>query len=168
NGVTTGGSFFSPVLFAQPKGFIGLSADKNALMVTFWTLYAEQSLPGVAAAAMGPTFGSGVISLSATSTELTVRKHDPQAAEVVSATVPGAYVPRGAAEDASGAVLVLTGSGTEVSALWVDLTKGARGQPFAIGTATSVFARPLLGGGAGVRLDASWAGMMTPRDSIRA
>jgi len=165
NGVKTGGSFFSPVLFAQPKGFIGLSADKNALMVTFWTLYAEQSLPGVAAAAMGPTFGSGVISLSATSTELTVRKHDPQAAEVVSATVPGAYVPRGAAEDASGAVLALTGSGTELSGLWVDLTKGTSGRPFSVGSAAVVIARPLLGGGVAVRLDSSWAGIIQPGES---
>ena len=126
-----------------------------------WNPYASPSTDVV----LGLAYGPGVISVSATSAQSTVRKHDAQALEVVSATVPGAYVPRGAAEDASGAVLVLTGAGTEVSGLWVDLTRGTSGQPFAIGTATSVFARPLLGGGVAVRLDSSWAGMMTPGDS---
>src|SRR5207248_7315044 len=66
NGTRTG-TFTSPVLFAQPKGFIGLSAGRDALMVTFWTGYAEPTVwePAVA---MGPGFGSGIISLSATST----------------------------------------------------------------------------------------------------
>jgi len=164
NGTRTG-TFRSPVLFAQPKGFIGLSAGKDALMVTFWDLNAEPTVSGAPAAALGPAFGSGVISLSATSTELTVRKHDPPGLEGPSATMPGAYVPRGAAEDASGAVLALTGSGTELSGLWVDLTKGTSGRPFSVGSAAAVIARPLLGGGVAVRLDSSWAGIIQPGES---
>jgi len=166
SGVKTGGSFFSPVLFAQPKGFIGLSAGPDSFMVTFWDFYAAQSFPGTVAAVMGPAFGFGVISLSATSMELTVHKHDAQAFEIPPArTVPGAYVPRAAAEDASGLVLALTGSGTEVSGLWVDLTKGTSGRPFSVGSGAAVSARPLLGGGVAVRLDSSWAGIIQPGES---
>jgi len=154
---TRNGTFRSPVLFAQPKGFIGLALSGNDTLVALWDDYGvmwNPSLPSTDVV-LGLAYGPGVISVSATSAQSTVRKHDAQALEVVSATVPGAYVPRGAAEDASGAVLVLTGAGTEVSGLWVDLTRGTSGQPFAIGTATSVFARPLLGGGVAVRLDSS-------------
>ena len=161
---TRNGTFRSPVLFAQPKGFIGLSTATNALLVTSWTLYAEPTF-GAVVNVLGPAFGPGVISLATTTADLTVRKHDAQASEGPSVTVPGSFTARTAAEDASGAVLVLTGAGTEVSGLWVDLTRGTSGQPFAIGTATSVFARPLLGGGVAVRLDSSWAGMMKPGDS---
>jgi hypothetical protein len=164
NGAHTG-TFNSPVLFAQPKGFIGLSAGKDALMVMFWNLSAEPTPSGVTAAALGPAFGSGVISLSVTTTELTVHKHDAQGVEGPSAKIPGAYVPRGAAEDASGAVLALTGSGTEVSGIWVDLASGKSGRPFSIGSAAAVRARPLLGGGVAVRLDSSWAGVIQPGES---
>jgi hypothetical protein len=47
----------------------------------------------------------------------------------------------------------------------VDLTHGTSGQPFAIGSANAVVARPLLGGGIAVRLDSSWAGIAKPGDS---
>lgn len=164
NGTHTG-TFNSPILFAQPKGFIGLSAGRDALFVTFWDFNAEPTPSGAPAATLGPASGSGVISLSATSTALTVRKHDAQGLEGPSLTIPGAYVPRGAAEDASGAVLALTGSGTEVSGLWVDLTQGTSGRPFSIGSAAAVIARPLLGGGVAVRLDSSWAGIIQPGES---
>src|SRR2546428_5962949 len=160
NGTRTG-TFRSPVLFAQPKGFIGLALSGNDTLVALWDDYGVMWYPSPPSTnvMLGPAYGPGVISVSATSAQSTVRKHDAQALEIVSAMVPGAYVPRGAAEDASGAVLVLTGSGTEVSALWVDLTKGTGGRPFPIGSATAVIARPLLGGGVAVRLAPSSAAM---------
>ena len=166
NGTRTG-TFRSPVLFAQPKGFIGLALSGNDTLVALWDDYGVMWYPSPPSTnvMLGPAYGPGVISVSATSAQSTVRKHDAQALEIVSATVPGAYVPRGAAEDASGAVLVLTGGGTEVSALWVDLTKGTGGRPFSIGSAAAVIARPLLGGGVAVRLDSSWAGIIQPGES---
>jgi len=157
-------TFRSPVLFAQPKGFIGLSTSTNVLLVTSWTLDAGTTI-GAVVNVLGPAFGPGVISLATTTADLTVRKHGAQASEGPSVTVPGSYTARAAAEDASGAVLALTGTGTEVSGLWVDLTHRASGQPFAIGSASAVIARPLLGGGVAVRLDSSWAGIIQPGDS---
>jgi hypothetical protein len=165
NGTHTG-TFSSPVLFAQPKGFIGLSGQ-DSLVVALWNAGGDIQNSSVASPnfTLGPAYGPGVISVAATSTQSTVRKHDAQAFEILSATLSGAYVPRGAAEDASGEVLMLTGSGTEVSGLWVDLTKGTSGRPFSIGSAAAVIARPLLGGGVAVRLDSSWAGIIQPGES---
>ena len=117
------------------------------------------------AVVLGRAFGSGVISLSPSSTELTVRKHDAEANEVTSAIVAGAFTPRAAAEDASGVVLALTGSGTTISGLWVDLAKGTAGQSFAVGSGSTVSARPLLGGGVAVQLDGRWAGSIAPGES---
>ena len=134
------------------------------LLVTSWTLDAGTTI-GAVVNVLGPAFGPGVISLATTTADLTVRKHGAQASEGPSVTVPGSYTARAAAEDASGAVLALTGTGTEVSGLWVDLTHRASGQPFAIGSASAVIARPLLGGGIAVRLDSSWAGIIQPGDS---
>jgi len=163
-----GGSFQSPEIIAQPKGFIGLyGAPVN---VTLWdsggTVLHPEPVGAAGAVVLGRASGPGVISLSASSTALTVRKHDAGAFEVALATLAGAFTPRAAAEDASGVVLALTGSGTTISGLWVDLAKGTAGQSFAVGTGSTVAARPLLGGGVAVQLDGRWAGSVAPGESV--
>jgi len=116
---------------------------------------------------LGPTLGAGVISLSASPTALTVRKHDAEAGELASRTVNGAFTPRAVAEDASGAILAVTasGSGNALSGLWVDVVKNTSGQPFSIGTGSAVALRPLLGGGVAVQVDGAWAGAIQPGDA---
>jgi hypothetical protein len=162
------GSFEAPEIIAQPKGFIGLyGAPVN---VTLWDSGGSVVYPAPVGAAgavvLGRAFGSGVISLSPTSTILTVRKHDAGAVELASAIVAGAFTPRAAAEDASGVVLALTGSGTTISGLWVDLAKGTAGQSFPVSSGSTVSARPLLGGGVAVQLDGRWAGSVAPGESV--
>jgi hypothetical protein len=159
------GTFDAPtVIYAQPKGFMGLWGAIE--FVTLWDSGGSGKLSSTAATAIGPAFGSGGIALSANSTSLTVIKVDETANEVASpATVPGSFTPRAAAEDSSGAVLALTGSGSAISGIWVDLAKQTAGQPFGIGTATSVKARPLLGGGIAIQLDGRWAGVVRPGES---
>src|SRR5437016_2768499 len=153
------GSFESPEILAQAKGFIGLyamgTAQPQPVSVALWDGYGNVDGAPVligysGSVVLGRSLGGGVISLWADSTGLTVRKHDAQAAEVASATVSGSFTPRATAEDASGAVLAITGPRSAVSGLWVDLAKKTAGQPFSIGTATSILARPLLGGGVAV------------------
>ncbi len=161
-----GGSFESPEIIAQPQGAIGLWG--TPINVTLWDSNATPHTEPVGAGgavALGRAFGPGVISLAASSTALTVRKHDAGAVEVSSATVAGTFTPRAAAEDASGVVLALTGSGTTISGFWVDLAKGTAGQSFAVGTGSTVSARPMLGGGVAVQLDGGWAGSISPGES---
>ena len=163
-----GGSFQAPEIIAQPQGFIGLLFG-TPVNVALWDsggtpLHTEPV--GIAGAVvLGRAFGPGVVSLSASSTALTVRKHDAGAVELASAIVTGTLTPRAAAEDASGVVLALTGSGTTISGVWVDLAKGTAGQSFAVGTGSTVSARPLLGGGVAVQLDGRWAGSIEPGES---
>jgi hypothetical protein len=163
-----GGSFEAPEIIAQPKGFIGLWG--TPVNVAVWdsggTVLHAEPVGTASAVVLGRASGSGVISLSASSTALTVRKHDAGAFEVASATVTGPFTPRAAAEDASGVVLALTGSGTAISGLWADLAKGTTGQSFSIGTGSTVSARPLLGGGVAVQLDGRWVGSVEPGESV--
>jgi len=162
------GSFQAPGIIAQPKGFIGLYGAPM-VSVSLWDsggrVMPTAPVGDAGHVVLGRASGSGVISLSASSTELAVRKHDGEANEVASATVSGAFTPRAAAEDGSGVVLALTGSGTTISGLWVDLAKGTAGQSFAVGTGSAVAARPLLGGGVAVQLDGRWAGSVAPGES---
>jgi hypothetical protein len=157
-------NFGTQEVFAQPKGFIGLwgTGPVNVALFDQGGSVVYPSPVGSGPVVLGPASGSGVISLSATSSALTLRKHDAGASEVASATISGAFVPRAAAEDASGAVLAITGSGSEASGLWVDLAKGTAGPPFAVGTGTSVHLRPLSGGGIAVQLDGRWAFVIYP------
>ncbi|MGZ6125294.1 MAG: hypothetical protein ACXWLR_10075, partial [Myxococcales bacterium] len=158
------GNFGTQEVFAQPRGFIGLwgTATVNVTLFDQGGSVTYASPVGSGAVVLGPAAGSGVVSLAATSTALTVRKHDAGASEVASANISGAFVPRAAAEDAGGSVLALTGAGSEVSGLWVDLAKGTAGQPFPIGTGSSVRARPLFAGGVAVQIDGRWAGIAQP------
>lgn len=161
------GNFGTEEVFPQPKGFIGLWGSPAVSVVRF-SQYGEPENPsplGSGKAVLGPASGSGAISLFATSTALTVRKHDADAMEVASATIQGAFTPRAAAEDASGAVLSITGSGGEVSGFWVDLAKGTAGQPFAVGNGSAVRARPLLQGGVAIAIDGRWVGVARPGES---
>ena len=154
----------SSLLFPQPEGFMGLSGQIS--FVTVWDGYGKGDLKSTAATAIGPAFGSGAIALSADSASLTVTKVDAQAVnEVGSATVAGTFTPLTAAEDSGGAVLALTGNGSAVSGIWVDMAKQTAGQPFAVGTATSVKARPLLGSGIAIQLDGRWAGVVRPGEA---
>jgi hypothetical protein len=163
------GNFGTEEVFPQPKGFIGLSGPGTLML---FGQYGEQLYPwplGSDKIVLGPASGSGVISLAATATALTVRKHDAGAVEVASAVISGAFVPRAAAEDASGAVLAITGSGNEVGGFWVDLAKGTAGQAFASGTGSIVRARPLLSGGVAIAIDGRWTGVAQPGEAaVRA
>jgi len=161
-----GGSFEAPEIIAQPQGFIGLWG--TPVNVTLWDSNATPHTEPVGttgAVVLGRAFGPGVISLSTSSNALTVRKHDAGAVELASAIVTGAFTPRAAGEDASGVVLALTGSGTTISGVWVDLAKRTAGQSFAVGTGSTVSARPVLGGGVAVQLDGRWAGSVGPGES---
>jgi hypothetical protein len=159
-----GGTFdTSSLLLPQPEGFMGLSGQIS--FVTLWDGYGKGDMKSTAATAIGPAFGSGAIALSADSASLTVIKVDEHVNEVATATVAGTFVPRTAAEDSSGAVLALTGRGSAINGIWLDMAKQTAGQPFAVGTATSVKARPLLGGGIAIQLDGRWAGVVRPGEA---
>jgi hypothetical protein len=165
------GNFGTQEVFAQAKGFIGLwgTGPVNVALFDQGGSVASAFPLGSGAVVLGPASGAGVVSLSASASALTVRKHDASAAEVASVTVAGAFLPKAAAEDASGAVLVLTGTGGGVSGFWVDLNRGAAAQPFAIGGGSSVAARPLLGGGVAIKIDGRWAGIVQPSEpALRA
>jgi len=163
NGAYWGTFDASSLLFPQPEGFMGLSGQVS--FVTLWDGYGRGDLKNTAATAIGPAFGSGAIALSADSASLTVIKVDAQASEIASTKVAGTFTPLAAAEDSSGAVLALTGNGSAVSGIWVDMAKQTAGQPFAVGTATSVKARPLLGGSIAIQLDGRWAGVVRPGEA---
>jgi len=160
----TGGTFDAPsLLIPQTKGFMGVSGQMS--FVTLWDWYGSRALSGTAATSVGPAFDSGGIALSADSTSLTVTKVDAAGDGIASVTLPGAFEPRAAAQDAAGAVLALIGSGTTVSGIWVDLGKQSAGQSFAVGIASAVRARPLLGGGVAIQLDGRWTVVAQPGDS---
>jgi hypothetical protein len=166
NGAYAGTFDGPPAVFPQPEGFLGVSREIS--FVILWTVDGGGEPGNTAATAIGPAFGSGAVALSADSSSLTVSKvdvHDAQVNEVASATIAGTFTPRTGAEDSSGAVLALTGSGSAVSGIWVDMARQTAGQPFAVGTATSVKARPLLGGGIAIQLDGRWAGVARPGES---
>lgn len=162
------GNFGTGDVVPQPRGFIGLWKTNSMVNVVQFTQYGEPSNPfplGSGPVVLGPAFGTGVISLSATSSALTVRKHDADASEIASATISGAFLPVAAAEDATGAVLAISGSAGTLSGVWVDLTKGIAGQPIAIGTGSTARARPLRGGGVAVQVDGRWTGLVQPGQS---
>jgi len=151
----------SPELLPQTKGFLGLAGPIQ--FVTLWNAYGAGQPGATPATATGPAFVSGGIALSADSSSLTVTKVDAQANGIgTPSKVEGTFSPLTAAEDSSGTVLALTGSSSAVSGIWVDMAKQTAGQPFAVGAATSVKARPLLGGGIAIQLDGRWAGVVRP------
>jgi hypothetical protein len=159
----TGGTFDAPaLLLPQTRGFMGVSGKIS--LVTIWDWYGNRVF-GIAATTVGPAFGEGAIALSADTASLTVTKVDGVGDGVASSKVSGSFTPRSAAQDASGAVLALTGSGADVSGIWIDLAKETSGPVFTVGTATNVRARPLLAGGIAIQLDGRWAGVAQPGES---
>ncbi len=163
------GNFGTDDVFPQAKGFIGLWKGTGPANVALFTQGGELMNPtpiGSGPVVLGPAFESGVISLSATATALTVRKHDAGAFEVASATVSGAFVPVAAAEDASGAVLAVTGSAGTLSGAWVDLSKGTSTQPFMIAAGSTARLRALQGGGVAVQIDGRWTGLAQPGQPV--
>jgi hypothetical protein len=149
------GTFDGPGdVFAQPQGFIGLFGQTR-LDVIRWKAGGDYT-PLMPADAIGPRFNGGVVALSADSSGLTVARIDAALNEIGSATVAGTFTARGAAEDASGAILALTGSGTALTGFWVDLAKGSATETFPLDSATSIVARPLLRGGIALQLDGRW------------
>jgi len=158
-------------VIAEPKGFIGLwgTAPINVVLFTQGGDFGGVFTPvGSGPVVLGPAWGAGAVSLSADSAGLTVRKHDATAAEVGSATISGAAKPLAAAEDASGAVLALVGNGSEVSGVWIDLTRQSAGKAFAVGTGSAARARGLLGGGIAVQIDGRWVGVAHTGDPTLA
>jgi hypothetical protein len=167
NGTRNGTFGAPPDLFAQEVGFIGVVGSAAPFTVDLWSEGGRDHFSDVTGdiLALGPTSGAGVIALAATAGTLSVKKLDANGNAITSTDVTSSATPIGAAEDPSGAVLALTGSGTTVSGFWVDLTRKTAGQPFAIGTASAVVARPLLGSGVALRLDGSWAGVLHPGET---
>lgn len=167
NGTRQGTFTGPPQVYAQPMGFIGIYGG-SPLLVAYWGQGGSMDLsPDVAgdALALGPTLGPGVIAVASSAGSLTVHKLDDQAIDVTNASYPISATPLGAAEDASGSILVLTRNGAGVSGMWVDLTKKSNGQAFALGTAAAVAARPLLGGNVAVQLDGVWTGVLAPGET---
>jgi hypothetical protein len=161
------GNFGTRDVVPQAKGFLGLWGT-GPVSVALFNQGGEPTNPtpiGSGPVVLGPAFGSGVVSLFATSTALTVRKHDAAAFEIASATVPGAFVPMAAAEDATGAVLAISASAGTMSGVWVDLSRETAGPPFAIGTGSTARARPLQGGGVAVQVDGRFIGVLQPGQS---
>ena len=160
NGIRLG-TFDGPAdVFAQQQGFIGLFGQTRQ-DVTRWKAGGDWT-PLMPADAIGPAASGGVIALSAGTGGLTVTKIDGELNEIGSATFPGTFTARGAAQDVGGAILALTGGGTDLSGIWVDLAKPSATEAFALGSATSVAARPLLGGGIALQLDGRWASVVQP------
>jgi hypothetical protein len=154
-------------LFAQDDGFIGVFGETAPFTIALWNQGGAPKNSDVTgdALAVGPAWGTGVIAVAAESGTLSVHKLDATAYEITSTMVMSSATPVGGAEDASGAVLALTASGTSVSGLWVDLTRKTAGQPFAIGTASAVVARPLLGSGVALQFDGHWVGVLHPGET---
>lgn len=169
-GTPNGGNFQTaePQLLPQTSGFVGLSGS-GTLLVERWN--GSGGNGGLAVGgpagmvALAPAQGDGAIVFSADSAGLKVRRLDPTLTETQSVTVSGTFTPRGGAQDASGAVLALVGTGSAVSGLWVDLASGTAGAPFPVGTAARVLARPLFAGGVVVRLDGRWSALLQPGDA---
>ncbi|HZR08499.1 MAG TPA: hypothetical protein VFA79_07945 [Myxococcales bacterium] len=158
------GNFGTTEVVPQRAGFIGLWGT-GPVSVALFTQGGEPTNPapiGSGPVVLGPAYAGGVISLFATSTALTVRKHDAQAFEVASATVSGAFLPVAAAEDSTGTVLAITGSAGTLSGIWVDMAKQVATQPFTIATGSAARARPLQGGGIAVQVDGRWTGLVEP------
>jgi hypothetical protein len=165
---TRGGTFGAPLdLFPQETGFIGVVGSVPPFTVDLWSEGGRDHFSDVTGdtLALGPATGPGVIALAATAGTLSVKKLDANGNAITSTDVTSSATPIGASEDASGAVLALTGSGTTVSGFWVDLTRKTAGRPFAIGTASAVVARPLLGSGVAVQFDGRWAGVLHPGET---
>jgi hypothetical protein len=167
NGTRSGTFGAPPDLFAQRSGFIGVFGDAAPFTVALWSQGGREQLSDVTgdALALGPASGAGVIAVTANSGTLSVQKLDATGNQITSTEVTSPATPVGAAEDATGAVLALTSSGNSVSGFWVDLTQKAAGQPFALGTASSVAARPLLGSGIVLRFDGRWVGVLHPGET---
>ena len=153
----------------QTSGFVGLSGSSTLAVAGWdafgnnWPVFAAGGPAGMVA--LAPAQGDGALVFSADSAGLKVRRLDSTLAETGTLTVASTSMPRGGAQDASGAVLALVAAGSAVSGIWVDLAKGTAGAPFPLGTATRVLARPLLAGGVVVRLDGRWSALLQPFDS---
>ena len=167
NGTRSGTFGAPPDLFAQESGFIGVFGSAAPFTVALWSQGGKEQLSDVTgdAIAVGPASGAGVVAVAANSGTLSVEKLDASGNEITSTDVTSSATPMGAAEDATGAVLALTSSGASVTGFWVDLTRKTAGQPFAIGTASAVVARPLLGSGVALQLDGHWAGVLHPGET---
>ncbi len=167
NGTRSGTFGAPPDLFAQGNGFIGVFGDTAPFTVALWNEGGAPTTSDVTgdALALGPAWGTGAIAVAASSGTLSVKKVDATGNEITSMEVTSPATPIGAAEDASGVVLALTRSGTSLSCFWVDLTRKTAGQPFAIGAASAVVARPLLGSGIALQFDGRWAGVLHPGDT---
>lgn len=165
------GSFSTatPQIVPQSAGFVGLYSNSSGVVVAEFDeggVFAHVATGGqTGMIALAPVDGDGILVFTGDASGLTARKLDGSLVETGSATVAGTFVPRSGAQDASGAVLALIGSGNAVSGIWIDLARGTAGAPFAIGTGTQIAAVPLLGGGVAIQLDGHWAALLEPGQS---
>src|SRR2546430_6271579 len=171
NGARSGTFHGSFALFPQASGFLGTYVSNSQQFLALWDEGGSMknlALLGDSSAAVATVvagFHGGAISLRADASGLTVRRFDAEANETASATVAGSFTVRSGAEDASGSILALTGTGSVVSGMWVDMVKGTGGESFSVGSASrSVVARGLAGGGVAVQLDGHWTALLHSGD----
>lgn len=168
------GAFDAYAAAPQAQGFVALTETSPRRYLQYFDAGGGVGNPPVppvgveSDAFLAPGWHGGAVVLSTTSAGLRVRRFTAALNETASAIISGSYTVRGGADEASGAVLALVGSGTSVQGLWVDLAKGTAGAPVPLGSATSAIARSLVGGGVAIRLDGRWASVALPSGSITA
>ena len=168
------GAFDAYSAAAQAQGFVALTETSSRRYLQFFDAGGGVGNPPVppveveSDAFVAAGWHGGAVVVSTTSAGLRVRRFTSDLNETASAVIPGSYTVRGGADEASGAVLALVGSGSAVQGLWIDLLKGTASAPVALGSATSVLARALVGGGVAIRLDGRWASLIFPSASSTA
>ena len=168
------GTFDAFVALPQSQGFVALTQTNGQRFLQFSDSNGGLGQPPVAPVAVdantliAPSWQGGAIALSTSPGALRVRRFAADLTEAANATIAGSYAVRAAAEDASGAVLALVGAGTAVQGLWIDLARSTATGPLAMGSATTVLARALVGGGVAIRLDGRWTSIVLPSGATPA
>ncbi len=115
---------------------------------------------------VGPADG-GVVAFESAS-GMTAHRIDANGNDGATATasIPSGFTPLAGAEDSSGAAVAVYEAAGRASFVWFDFRSGTSGAPGNFSTdAQSAVARPLIGGGVAVRLDAHWTGVVSPGSS---
>ena len=147
----------------QPTGFEGYANGWD----TFWNRDGVQGNFAIveSGAVIEKAFGAGNIAIGADPSGVVVHRIDANGNEAERASAPVSGTPLSGADDASGAVLAVVGSGGVARGVWFDLTRATAGAAFDLGPATTAMARALIGGGVAVALDGHWSALLQPGDA---
>lgn len=153
----------SEAVVAQPSGFEGYASGWD----TYWDKDGVQGNFAIVetGALIEKAYGSGSIAIGADSSGIVVHRIDASGNEVGRANAAVSGKPLSGADDASGAVLAVVGSGGVARGVWFDLARMTAGAAFDIGPATTATARALIGGGIAVALDGHWSALLQPGDA---